>query len=253
MDKKGTYYFSHDYNARNDFKILYMRQELGMEGYGIYWYIIEALADSGGVLPLNIIPILAKQMDATLIKVEGVIMNYNLFQIVDNQFFSERLMKHLEYRNVLSENGKIGASIRWGDKGANGGANGGANALPNAKERKGKEIKGNESKEKEIKENEIKENESELTITDSNLFRKPNIPTFEKVKEKFLMSGGTEEMARGFFNKWEGVEWFSNNSPIRNWEAFANNYISSWLKNESNKNQKNNQTFDPTKVKIILK
>ena len=51
--KKETFYFSHDYNARNDTKILYMRQELGMEGYGIYWYLIEALADSGGILPLK--------------------------------------------------------------------------------------------------------------------------------------------------------------------------------------------------------
>jgi hypothetical protein len=140
--KKETFYFSHDYNARNDTKILYMRQELGMEGYGIYWYLIEALADSGGILPLKIVPVLAKQMDSTLIKVEGVIMKYELFEVADNQFFSQRLIKHLELREALSEAGKIGAANRW----KNGVANGVAIGLPNAKERKGKKIK-----EKEIK------------------------------------------------------------------------------------------------------
>lgn len=140
--KKETFYFSHDYNARNDTKILYMRQELGMEGYGIYWYLIEALADAGGILPLKILPVLAKQMDSTLVKVEGVVNNYELFEVIENQFVSQRLLKHLELRNNLSEAGKIGAANRW----KNGVANGVAIGLPNAKERKGKKIK-----EKEIK------------------------------------------------------------------------------------------------------
>jgi len=140
--KKETFYFSHDYNARNDTKILYMRNELGMEGYGIYWYLIEALADAGGILPLKILPVLAKQMDATLVKVEGVVNNYELFQVAENEFVSQRLLKHLELRETLSEQGKKGALKRWG----NGDANGGAISHPNAKERKGKEIK-----EKEIK------------------------------------------------------------------------------------------------------
>ena len=106
--KKDTYYFSHDYNAHNDTKILYMRQDLGMEGYGMYWFLVEALADSGGILPLRILPVLAKQMDVSLAKVETIVNSYELFQIVDDQFFSQRLMQHLELRNGLSEAGRIG-------------------------------------------------------------------------------------------------------------------------------------------------
>lgn len=246
--KNNTFYFSHDFNAHNDVKILFLRQQLGMEGYGIYWFLIESLADAGGILPLKIVPVLSMQMHTNEVKVSAVINEFGLFSVVDDQFFSARLNEHLNKVNniklINSEKGKRSAEARRLAS-VKQQLNSGSTA---DEQRKGKEIK-----EKKNKEKEIKENGSELTITDSNLFRKPNIPTFEKVKEKFLMSGGTEEMARGFFNKWEGVEWFSNNSPIRNWEAFANNYISSWLKNESNKNQKNNQTFDPTKVKIILK
>ena len=111
--KKDAFYFSHDYNAHNDTKILYMRQDLGMEGYGIYWFLVESLADSGGILPLKIVPVLAKQMDVTLAKVETIINQYDLFQLIDDQFFSQRLMQHLELRNGLSEAGKIGAKKRW--------------------------------------------------------------------------------------------------------------------------------------------
>jgi len=55
---KDSFYFPHDYNARNDVKCLFLRQQLGMEGYGIFWFLVESLADAGGVLPLKIIPVL---------------------------------------------------------------------------------------------------------------------------------------------------------------------------------------------------
>ena len=54
-----SYYFSHDYNSANDVKILFLRQQLGMEGYGIYWFLVENLAQAAGILPLNITPVLA--------------------------------------------------------------------------------------------------------------------------------------------------------------------------------------------------
>ena len=137
--KSSTYYFSHDYNAANDTKILFLRHQLGMEGYGIYWYLIEQLANAGGKLPLELIPVLAMQMHCTDVKVNGVLMNFDLFTIESGEFYSHRLQDHLELRLKLSESGKAGAKNRW----KNGGAIGGAIGEGNAKERKGKEIKVN--------------------------------------------------------------------------------------------------------------
>lgn len=137
--KKDSYYFSHDYNARNDFKCLFLRQQLGMEGYGIYWFLIESLAESGGLLPLKIIPVLSMQMQVQDVKVHAVINNFDLFIVNEEAFFSMRLNNHLEVRNVLSESGKKGAIARWG--------NSPPNSPPNAKERKeSKEMKGNKEK-----------------------------------------------------------------------------------------------------------
>ena len=137
--KSSTYYFSHDYNAANDTKILFLRHQLGMEGYGIYWYLIEQLANAGGKLPLELIPVLAMQMHCTDVKVNGVLMNFDLFTIESGEFWSHRLQDHLDLRLKLSQSGRAGANNRW----KNGGAIGGAIGEGNAKERKGKEIKVN--------------------------------------------------------------------------------------------------------------
>ena len=136
--KSNTYYFSHDYNAANDTKVLFLRHQLGMEGYGIYWFLIEQLANAGGKLPLELIPVLAMQMHCTDVKVNGVLMNFGLFTIDSGEFWSERLQNHLELRLKLSESGKTGANNRWGNRVAIGEGN--------AKERKEKETKVKESK-----------------------------------------------------------------------------------------------------------
>jgi predicted nuclease with TOPRIM domain len=140
--KSNTYYFSHDYNAANDTKVLFLRHQLGMEGYGIYWYLIEQLANAGGKLPLELIPVLAMQMHCTDVKVNGVLMNFGLFTIDSGEFWSERLQNHLELRLKLSESGKTGANNRWGNRVAIGEGN-------------AKESKVNKIKEKEIKLKEI--------------------------------------------------------------------------------------------------
>ena len=204
--KKNTYYFTHDYNAHNDTKILYLRQDLGMEGYGIYWYLIESLADSGGILPLKILPVLARQMDCTLVKVEGIIRNYELFEINENQFFSQRLLSHLDVRKALSEAGKQGANNRWN----NGVANGVAIDHPNAKERKGKEIKG---KEKKVKNTEFIP------------------PSLSEAKAYFKESGYTEASAERFFNYYNISNWVdSKGNKVKNWKSKA---IAIWFKDEN--------------------
>lgn len=142
-----SFYFQHDYNAASDAKILFLRQQLGMEGYGIYWFILEQLAQAGGYLPLKIIPVLAMQSQTQETKVKAVIEGYDLFRVIHEQFFSLRLNEHLEIRRHLSKKGKEGAINRWRDRGAIRGAIGEGNSDPNAKERKGN--KGKEIKERE--------------------------------------------------------------------------------------------------------
>ena len=47
---KDAYYFSHDSNARNDQRLMKVRMKYGMEGYGIYFGIIEILREQAGYI-----------------------------------------------------------------------------------------------------------------------------------------------------------------------------------------------------------
>lgn len=82
----------------------------------------------------------------------------------------------------------------------------------------------------------INNTNKEEILKNSNLFRQPNKPTYEQVHEVFFRNGGTEEMAKGFFNKHEGTGWYLNNSPIINFVSLVNNYIANWNKNKTEKN-----------------
>jgi hypothetical protein len=231
--KNKSYYFSHDYNAANDTKILFLRHQLGMEGYGIYWFLIERLAEAGGKMPLELIPILSMQMQSTDVKVKGVITQFDLFTIVEGEFWSERLQDHLGLREKLSQSGKNGAANRW----ANGGAIGEANAKK-SKEKESKEIK--EKKIKEIKEISFPFNSDEFKKYWSlwvdfkkeqfNFTYKSNISIQAALNELVKLSEGHENIAIKIIEQ----------SIAKGWQGFFQ------LKNENNAN--NNYSKQAPKV-----
>lgn len=116
MSLQKSLYFSHDYTASDDVKILFLRQSLGMEGVGIFWYIIERMAQAGGRLPLKIIPVLSMQMQVTETKVQGVVQNFDLFEVEEIEFYSRRLMQTIDLRKTLQDAGTKGAVKRWGNQ-----------------------------------------------------------------------------------------------------------------------------------------
>jgi hypothetical protein len=71
-------------------------------------------------------------------------------------------------------------------------------------------------------------------FSQSNLFRKPIIPTEIEVVESFIQQGGTEEMAISFFKKNEGTGWYLKNSPIVNFRNLVSSYVENWNKNLKN-------------------
>ena len=121
MKEKESYYFSHDSNARNDVKIIKLRRQLGLEGYGLYWCLIEMLRDTPEYkLPIDSIDDIAFNLHISKEKVETVINNYDLFTIDSDLFFSERLIrnmeKYTESKKRLSEAGKAGMKNRYQPK-----------------------------------------------------------------------------------------------------------------------------------------
>lgn len=139
---KDTFYFSHDYNARNDEKIKRLIRKHGMQGYGVFWSIVEDLYNNANALRTDYEGI-AYDLRSDSELVASVVNDFDLF-IFDGDFFgSNSVQERLDQRNDKSAKARKSASYRWDN----------ANAMQtqydsNAKkERKGKEIKGKEIKE----------------------------------------------------------------------------------------------------------
>jgi hypothetical protein len=79
--------------------------QLGMEGYGIYWYLIESLAESGGTLPLQLIPVLAMQMHTTEAKVNAVVNAFSLFEITEILAFASACFTLMTSNKIELKNG----------------------------------------------------------------------------------------------------------------------------------------------------
>jgi len=111
---KDAYYFSHDSNAKDDPKIMMVIEELGLEGYGIFWVLIEALRDQPGyIYPLRLLPALARRYNTTCAKMETVVKSYGLFQVLEEEFFysdslKRRMEKLDEKRQKRVESGRKG-------------------------------------------------------------------------------------------------------------------------------------------------
>ncbi|MDH6305749.1 hypothetical protein M2459_002495 [Parabacteroides sp. PF5-5] len=117
--KKDAYYFPHDCNAKDDPKCVLLIEQLGLEGYGIFWVLVETLREQPDFkYPLKLVPALARKHNTTTAKMKVVVKGYDLFIIEDNTFFfsaslNRRMQPYLEKKKALSEAGKKGNQVRW--------------------------------------------------------------------------------------------------------------------------------------------
>ena len=167
---KETFYFSHDYNSRNDVKIKKLLSKHGLLGYGIFWAIIEELYNNTNVLPMDYDTISYDlRIDKSVLI--SVINDYDLFVFDGDTFGSLSVERRLKERDERSHKARQSVLKRW--KKAKEDTNVlQSNNEPNTiKEIKGKEIKGKD-------------------IPDFNSFlsyainQKPNVDT-EAVKFKY--------------------------------------------------------------------
>ena len=116
---KETFWFRHDYDAADDDRTMVMIEQLGLEGYGIYWVLIEKLRGRKDYkMPFSIIPSLARRYMTTSEKMKTVIMQYGLFQYDDEGFFySESLIRRMNALEELKQRraiaGKKAVEARW--------------------------------------------------------------------------------------------------------------------------------------------
>lgn len=202
---KKTYYFQHDYNARNDPKLQALIVEMGVAGIGIYWCLVEMLYEQDGEMPMSSIKSIAYNLHVKQKTVERVIKDFGLFDYDDDKaenvekspkmFRNKSVLKRLNRIIDISEKRKRAIETRWKSK-KNNESNEykcNTNECDNDTNEVQKEYKSNTPiiKEKEIKENDIKEDNS-LSQCARNVHEEQLFQEFGN------MQGAWEEIAMKF-------------------------------------------------------
>ena len=148
---KETYYFSHDYNASQDPKMMSVLFECGLSGIGMYWILIELLHQQPNSKItqeeynhyIDFYGRLDGESEHLLNKIKQVFINVELIKQEDKFVYSERVLKNKQERERLSElrskAGKKSAEQRQNSTSVEQVLNKNEQVLNN--KRKGKEIK----------------------------------------------------------------------------------------------------------------
>jgi len=106
-------YFSHDYNARNDTKLVKLFMKLGLEGIGAYWCIIEMLYEEGGYLLRNEYERIAFELRTDYNVIKKIVEELDLFVFDDEKFWSETALSRLNQRMEKSQKARESVEKRW--------------------------------------------------------------------------------------------------------------------------------------------
>lgn len=246
---KEAYFFSHDYNARQDPKMQEVLMDYGVAGIGIYWCIVEQLYEQGGRMALASIKAIAFALHVAQDDVRSIVMNYGLFDNDGTEFWSPSASRRLDERREIIEKRAKAATKRWSknaketDTDANASKND-ANAMQMHKKNDAMHKDSDamqcyikESKVKEIKE---KESNNKLSLCDDASEREKILYIFF-FEKNFI--NPNEEVER-FINHYEANGWCRNNSsvPVKDKMALARawkpqkegirfpHYFNNWLK-----------------------
>jgi hypothetical protein len=242
-------YFSHDSNARNDEKILLLRMKHNMEGYGVYFAILERMRDEKDYKCVKDYNMIAfdLRVDAALVK--SVVENYGLFVFTDDgkYFYSESFLQRMKQKDKVSENRRNAANARWKGNAKQDDCKSDANAMQMHRET-------DASKVKESKVN----NNSPPTphsggegVPPSEKFVKfkkwlaENAPRVEQMKQPF-----TEKQYVEIFSKWKRDEVLTVLVEMHNYAPLLKKSISAyltantWLKRRK-KDEKTNEEPKP--------
>ena len=88
-------YFSHDTNARNDEKVIKLRMRHGAAGYGIYFMILERLAESSDHTASRSYEALAFDLHEDIDLIKSVVEDFDLFFLEDDCFWSVSMHRRL--------------------------------------------------------------------------------------------------------------------------------------------------------------
>lgn len=222
MTPKDAYYFPHDSNSKDDPKCVLLIDQLGLEGYGIFWVLIETLRDQPDYrYPMNLLPALARRYNTTAEKMGTVVRSYGLFTIEDDKlFFSESLVKRMIPHEAKKATATRAAQIRWEKYKSD------ADAMRTHSECNAEAMPRRVEERIVNKENSIKEKATRFSP-----------PTQEEIKSYCLERKNTIDPER-FFNFYQSKGWMVGKNKMKDWKAA----VRTWEKDEKQKGGTNEST-----------
>ena len=195
-------YFSHDYKARSDKKLVSLAMKHGMVGIGLYWCIVEMLYEEGGYVLRNEYERIAFELREHSDSIKSVIEGFNLFDFDDDKFWSNSVLKRIQLRDEKSEKARKSVEKRWNN----------TNVLQSKND--GNTIKVKENKVNKIKENIIPEYLSSVWPKYVEMRKKIKKPMTEcsaqlalnKLSELSLdCNEQIKIVEQSIFNSWQGL------------------------------------------------
>ncbi len=240
---KDSKWFPHDSDALDDPKIMLMVSQLGMEGYGLYWMIVECLLKQPGyMLPVKLIEAISRRFQVSKEKIETIILNYDLFEQKGDYFLSPSLIRRMQVYDTRNETNRSNALKRW-----NGQKN--AIALPSHYDR-------NAIREDNIRKEKItkhKKRKEEISLSSLSFYSDSFIPIWKKWVEYKKEIGKPYKTLKGMQTKLDALTEMSENDPVRALKIVNQSIGEEWagffpLKNKDASNK--NTGEDPVKKMI---
>lgn len=236
---KDTFYFSHDYNSRNDSKIKKLISKYGILGYGLFWAIIEDLYNNTNVLPADY-ECIAFDMRVEESLVKSIINDFDLFVVSDGFFGSQSVERRLNERNDKSKKARESVLKRWEKCEIHTNVLRSKCECNTIKESKVNEIKGEESKIEEIEDAALVPIVKNTNFVKFEVWILENCPQVAKMKEPFTEAQFlkiSKDFSRELIK--ETIEAMHNKKDLLKKYNSANLTLRSWI---NLKNQKNGQS-----------
>ena len=216
-------YFSHDYNARNDKKLIRLNMKHGLSGIGAYWCIVEMLYEEGGYLATSEYERIAFELRTENDLIKNVIKSFDLFIIENDIFHSETALDRINKRNEKSQKARESVEKRWNKYERNTDVKQPQNDGNTIKVNKSK-LKESKLKEKELSLfNEFRElyqgskrgNETEFKDFQKHKDYKTILPTLKTIIDNQINSRANKKTLNEFVPEWKNLKTWLNN---RCWE-----------------------------------
>jgi hypothetical protein len=106
-------YINHKISNRSEYIFRKLIERKGAAAYGVYWYILEELYESGGKMLFEEIEPISKVLCVRKDFVVSVIKSFSLFQYDSESFWSDEVIEQIEKRQKIKDKRKEAANKRW--------------------------------------------------------------------------------------------------------------------------------------------